>query len=213
MFHGICEQCGKAFQCRKRSERKLLFCSRACANLAQKQSLVWCICEYCGKSFQRSRSRVGPYCSDACSRTRPVAKGVEHWNWKGGISRRSRAVGAASHKKVQEIGRCERCGSMEDLHGHHVEHYANAPERGTDPKNIKVLCAPCHALEHPEIRNLIVRPYVRDGKEIACLICGQLRYVNPCQVARAKYCSIACLAVARRRGDVRTRWSRSIPLP
>lgn len=201
----VCQFCNNSFRRKKRSERKRRFCSVACANMAQKQSLVHSTCLHCGAPFTRSKSRMGMYCSDTCSRTRPVAKGVEHWNWNGGISKRARAVGAASQRKVRAVGRCERCGSTENLHGHHIEHFASAPEMGADLANIEVLCSHCHAFEHPKIKNLIMRPPIRDGKEITCLICGRSRYANPCQVARAKYCSRACLTIARLNGHVRVR--------
>ena len=41
---------------------------------------------------------------------------------------------------------CVRCGSDQNLHFHHVEHYAEGGSH--DAENLMILCASCHAEEH-----------------------------------------------------------------
>jgi hypothetical protein len=152
-------------------------------------------CEHCGQTFQRQKRRDDKmlFCSQDCyTAGRLRGGGSKHPGWKGGIAERSAAENAVVRRKVREIARCQRCGSTENLCGHHIEHYAKAPERRTDPSNIEVLCASCHALEHPEIKGLVSRPQLRSGRAIPCAVCGKIRYKQPFELAAAKYCSRAC---------------------
>ena len=74
-----------------------------------------------------------------------MPKGPDHPGWKGGISIRNgiaaHAVSKAIRQRIKEVGICQRCGATKRLHGHHP---------GDDPFKILVLCAPCHAAEHPK---------------------------------------------------------------
>lgn len=83
-------------------------------------------------------------------------RGSNHPKWNNGSSQRSHASKAAIEKIKKQRGRCEKCGSEEKLHGHHVSHYAKNDMRRDDPNNIKILCAQCHALEHPHLRRFIL---------------------------------------------------------
>jgi hypothetical protein len=190
----LCAVCGKPvvrYESQFR-QRKTVLCSRECFKVWQKpgrprKALLRGVCKNCGKAFQR---KIGNhkmlFCSQSCAAGR---KGAAHPSWKGGRARHGvRAV----RKRVREVGECERCGSVGHLHGHHLKPYSTHPELGADISNILVLCANCHADEHPEIQNVIAIPRVKSGKEIVCIVCGKLRYVEPYRFATAKFCSHTC---------------------
>lgn len=60
-------------------------------------------------------------------------------------------------------GKCLECGSVEDLHAHHVKPKATHPELILDVENGKTLCYRCHKREHernrpPRMRSVTDRP-------------------------------------------------------
>jgi 5-methylcytosine-specific restriction endonuclease McrA len=202
----VCPGCHKPFVRQNSNIRqaKTHYCSKRCAADIRWPKINH-VCRHCGQSFQRgrkSRDNVR-YCSVECTRASAPPRGENHFRWEGGISKRSSAVKSVARRKVREVGKCERCGALENLHAHHVEHYAVAPERRADPSNLEVLCMTCHGNEHPNYRNVLLRPYVRSGKNITCIICGVARYVSPHAANTAKFCSLACRDTARRQGITR----------
>lgn len=159
-------------------------------------------CTHCKKEFQRRKQRSDPmlFCSRECYIEARIRNGgPKHPSWKGGIASRSAAEIAITRTVVRAVARCQRCGAVENLHGHHIQSYADRPDLRLDPSNIMVLCAPCHALEHPEIAGLVTRPQIRTGKSIACVVCGKLRYKQPFELKHAKYCSYECANSGRYR--------------
>lgn len=180
-------------------------CSRACkvkfkpTKPRQRGTLS---CEKCGSHFEVKRHRTsGPrrahFCSDTCKNSAHSAAG--HSNWKGGISPRSHSSRAMVRARVEEEGRCQKCGAPDHLHGHHIKHYATHPDLRDDPQNILVLCGPCHALEHPNFAGALVRPAVRSGSVIDCPECGVGFYVKPSHIPFRTYCSRRCAATNRPR--------------
>ena len=157
------------------------------------------VCQHCGATFQRRHGKTKMlFCSRECYiKGRLQGDKTNHPGWKGGITQRSSAEKAMVRAIVREVAHCQRCAATEKLHGHHVESHASAPERRLDPSNIMVLCAPCHALEHPEIHNLVTRPQIRTGKAFVCLVCGKPSYKQPFEFAVAKYCSRKCTNIGR----------------
>lgn len=150
------------------------------------------VCEHCGESFCRSyKSR---FCSRKCGGA--ARRGSKNPNWKGGIAKRN-AANAAVRKKVRDVGKCERCGSMENLQGHHIKHFATHPHLGAELSNIRVLCGTCHGDEHPERRGALARSRTRAGNNVACVICGKLKYVVPSRIGEAKFCSRTCYGRGR----------------
>jgi hypothetical protein len=59
-----------------------------------------------------------------------------------------RQVSQSVKKEVKEKykNKCARCGSKENLHLHHIEHFSKGGQNTTD--NLLLLCASCHAEEH-----------------------------------------------------------------
>ncbi len=50
--------------------------------------------------------------------------------------------------RVLTSGKCEICGSTEQLEAHHILHWADYPMGRTDISNGRCLCVKCHAMEH-----------------------------------------------------------------
>lgn len=51
-------------------------------------------------------------------------------------------------KKILASGKCELCGSTEQLEAHHILHLADYPMGRADINNGMCLCLECHAKEH-----------------------------------------------------------------
>lgn len=51
-------------------------------------------------------------------------------------------------KEVLKVGRCEFCGSTEELEAHHIIKWADYPKGRIDIKNGQCLCHVCHTNEH-----------------------------------------------------------------
>jgi 5-methylcytosine-specific restriction endonuclease McrA len=171
---------------------------------------LYATCKLCDLPFTRTKHRAGKmdYCSRACAREGAAPRGPAHPNWKGGISERSHRSKAAIRARIREIGRCERCGSTENLHGHHRSAYASDPAGREDPSNIEILCAVCHAIRHPSLRNMITIPRERSGHEVACIVCGKMRYVRPHLLGNAKFCSHQC-QLSHLHKSLRTKFAES----
>lgn len=50
--------------------------------------------------------------------------------------------------QVLKVGRCEICGSKENLQAHHIAYWSEAPLDRINVTNGMCLCAACHANEH-----------------------------------------------------------------
>lgn len=192
--------CGKLFTRYNRhiAQRQTLSCSTKCSITVRpggpprkRRKFFTGICVGCGNEFKKTPNNKGAmqFCSLKCmgaSRRRD-----KNPNWKGGIARRS-AANAAVLRRVREVGYCERCGSTDNLQGHHKKWFSTHSELGAVLANIEVLCAQCHGDEHPTHRGALARPRVKTGKEIACIVCHTLFYVPPARFTTAKFCSISC---------------------
>lgn len=194
----LCRVCGNAFarsNCHIRNSTHS--CSRECARAARPKRIRQeheFKCQGCGSSFSRRQGYSGParFCSIPCARRHASRRGSSHPNWKGGVSDRSHATRTVLRAKIRAVGKCERCRSTHDLQGHHIAHHADAPDLRQVESNIIVLCARCHALEHPSLAPMITRPRERLGEEIVCGECGKIRYVRKSSVPTAKFCSKSC---------------------
>jgi 5-methylcytosine-specific restriction endonuclease McrA len=95
-------------------------------------------------------------------------RGVNHYNWKGGVTRLNTAVRRMTEYRrwaesvVQRDGKCTKCGSETGLESHHVKPLAEIMlEHGItttnlargcselwDVSNGQTLCERCHCAEH-----------------------------------------------------------------
>jgi len=199
----ICPICQNAFDRRPAHIKgKTVCCSYACSHKAARRqkkraTILHATCKNCGKTFQKELGRTrqsGPhYCGRKCQSTASVLK-----RWQNHIpkSPRNWSTVKATIEAVKRIGKCEKCGGTDNLHGHHKVPHSQDPSLGSDPQNIQVLCRPCHALEHPEYAAVIMFPHQKTGGEISCLQCGKLRYVPPYLLRIAKYCGDDCRMTA-----------------
>lgn len=51
-------------------------------------------------------------------------------------------------KEILKRGKCEKCGSKEQLEAHHIIKWCDYPKGRVDPKNGQCLCHNCHTNEH-----------------------------------------------------------------
>ena len=197
-----CAVCGTksfVYACRlKRSYRVGIYCSMACQRIGvpkKPKTLIAARCDHCGQAFQYRKQGEyrAIYCRDECRHKGQVGKvaGANHPKWKGGISDRPHVVRKAIRMAIKEAGMCARCGSTDNLQGHHVKPYSEFPELGADQSNIAVECSQC-AKDHPDISAFIAIPRVRRGQYLPCEHCHVLFYVRPGNVDKARFCSRAC---------------------
>lgn len=66
-------------------------------------------------------------------------------------------VGMWTREVKKRDGACVRCGNDRNLHAHHINHWVDDPVNRTNVNNGITLCDNCHSLEHPTIRNLILK--------------------------------------------------------
>ncbi len=163
----VCLNCLKAFRvysAHLRGGAAGKYCTKSCAAKhtpkTTKRQLQKVCCE-CGSIFsiQKHREFTANFCSRECRR-RSCGRfngGENHPKWKGGISHRPQAQRVLINRAIKEIGKCQECGNNQDLCGHHIKSYEHHPELRLDRNNIQVLCRPCHAEKHPEIRNFILK--------------------------------------------------------
>ena len=198
-----CKVCGsnfRIFQAWLRHGRGGLFCSRKCSDAGRQRkerTVFQRTCEECGTKFSKRKGSPGTwqFCSRKC---RAVAcgrrlRGENHPLWKGGVSKRTYASRMAVKDAIREVGHCERCGTTKNLHGHHVRLYSQFAEGRADRSNIEVLCAACHATEHPELSGMLTVQPQRRGVYKNCLACGKQFYAAPYRASSAMYCSHECL--------------------
>lgn len=67
------------------------------------------------------------------------------------INNRQSPKAVAWAKKVKKIGRCEVCGSKENLHAHHIVPWECSIKGRLDLKNGQCLCKSCHKVMHDPI--------------------------------------------------------------
>lgn len=193
----ICKTCGNEFST---DNRKRKYCSVPCFNKAP----VWnkglrgvngdhgkhnilINCEICGTEFvvNKSRSVKAKFCSNDCrmkglTEIRKSMVGVKNTNYvNGAASTYYRRVAFSIHGE-----KCNRCGSLDNLEVHHIDHnHNNNPDDGS---NWEILCTTCHKAHHsPQIK----RNYYRKYHDKTCERCNNsYTTLNKNQ----KYCSRKC---------------------
>ncbi len=92
--------------------------------------------------------------------TSETMSGENHWNWKGGITPKIRAVYSSKEYKEwrwkvfhRDDFVCQDCGERGGkLHAHHVIPVSIDFDKMLDVDNGQTLCASCHARKHMTMR-------------------------------------------------------------
>lgn len=147
-----CQQCGNDFEVwpsKAKGIKKAKFCSKACSNKGQSYPkpppLKRCVCKTCGHVFLELLGRERKYCSNKCSTIalrkpdsqKKRRRGKEHGIWALAVLKRDK--------------KCFKCGVIEQLQAHHIEHWKDCPEKRFDLDNGVALCVYCHHSQHPNI--------------------------------------------------------------
>jgi len=129
---------------------------------------IQCRCTYCGDYFtptpSQLRYRINSlggkisgenrlYCSDKCKDLCPVYRVSRHYkNHLGTRPDTSRPDQPELRRLVLERDNfiCQRCGSSEDLHCHHITGVEINPVESADIDNCITLCYTCHSKTHSE---------------------------------------------------------------
>jgi len=174
-----CQECGKEFISKGGTQK---YCSRKCYNESNRMNKV---CETCGKIFTVQLSfKNQKYCSRKCVhkarkgvRIAPHTEfkkgvhysiatefrkgenmGVDHPNWKGGLSSIYDKLRKDDKYKiwrnqvyVKDYWTCQECGihcEKGNIIAHHIEAFKDYPELRFDISNGITLCRACHLNTH-----------------------------------------------------------------
>lgn len=199
-----CPICGKIFQRKeswvKRKPERIITCSYACSHKAVRRQrrppiFLTGLCKTCGKTFTRKRDWKGTTVEFCCRRCQALGNLKKRWEGHTPTEKRPWAVIKAMKEKVKLIGKCEKCGSTENLHAHHKIQFNERPDLGADFDNIEVLCRPCHGKAHNNhLTAFITYPVKHTGRVAKCAICTNLLYKKPYEIKKGtiRYCSNKC---------------------
>ena len=119
-------------------------------------------CQHCGKIFvwdgKRAASvfRQQKFCSKKCSDLGGFRRyGKDHPNYRETARRRNRT--GPYRKWVSAVfsrdqGKCQKCGSLEGLHAHHIKSWEECPELRFEVSNGITLCFRCHWEVHAALK-------------------------------------------------------------
>lgn len=93
-------------------------------------------------------------------RGKPLNSGERHWNWKGGVTPKSRAdrnCAEYKHFRSAVLERdnytCQYCGARGGkLNVHHIKHFSDYEDLRFNPDNGITLCESCHREVHKNER-------------------------------------------------------------
>lgn len=106
-------------------------------------------CEKCHHQLSTYSSRSKTHLCRTCHNK---ISGMAHWNWKGGISKRSLTTKKYKNWRQSVLERdnytCKKCGSKDDLHVHHIIRWTDNVELRYDINNGLALCSQCHYKLH-----------------------------------------------------------------
>jgi hypothetical protein len=171
MISRNCLVCGAPFFTHKAWVRRGYgtYCGRACSDKGRTKPKITMFpyaCLECGVIFYRQlgKGKNPTFCSMQClgNFNGRRIEGSKHPKWRGGISERPYEVTRVIRRRVAEVGKCEECGSTNNLQGHHVRTYSECPDLRCSSSNIMVLCVICHAQKHPEYSNLMLSKVVKE---------------------------------------------------
>ena len=146
-----CTICGNTYKVKLYRAPASKFCSKECWERRNEPETK--NCAHCGESFTVYKSLNQKYCSKSCARSDTNGR---HGNaWKGG---KTRAVLVTRQKKqyrewraavlARDGHKCTDCGSISDLHVHHIKSFDKFPESRYDIDNGKTVCESCHSRIH-----------------------------------------------------------------
>lgn len=151
-----CLNCDSPFEAKpseiKRGNGK--FCSRGCAGSfnGKKKLAPNVTCAYCGKKFHKAQNRIGASKSGfvfCCRAHKDLAQKSENfkamWPSHYGTGNGIRSYRAKALKEFGAV--CNRCGYKENIAAITVHHKDNN-RMNNSIKNLEVLCANCHCIEH-----------------------------------------------------------------
>ena len=156
----ICIECGKVFAAKKSHLQRRKYCSRVCFDLARKKTLVGSNnpcwrggrpkCIDCKKTLTHWGHYDGKD-SRCNSCRRKFASGINHYNWKGGITKESAKIRNSLQMKLwrksvfeRDSYKCIWCGSGGSLNADHIKPFAYFPELRFAIDNGRTLCVECH---------------------------------------------------------------------
>ena len=117
-------------------------------------------CHYCGNKFIPNNGQCKDriygiekkglfsennfYCSDDCKEACPVYRTRKYF--KNNKKRQKRETSKEFNDLVfnERNNECEKCGSKNNLHIHHIKGYTQYPELRFDLNNVLLLCKECH---------------------------------------------------------------------
>jgi hypothetical protein len=112
-----------------------------------------CLCD-CGKEIVTSGHslRSGGTQSCGCLRRDSMPRGVDHHNWKGGITSENRKIRTSAEYRnwrklvlKRDNYTCRECGATDkELSAHHIKSFVDFPEDRFDINNGITLCLDCH---------------------------------------------------------------------
>lgn len=123
-------------------------------------------CQRCGKEFSHKAGstyatfKTQKFCSKPCADVGGKRYfGPENANWNGNPRRKHRESKQAAWARAvisRDLATCQKCGATDiELQAHHVQPYAEHPERRWDISNGLTVCAPCHWQIHATTENAV----------------------------------------------------------
>jgi hypothetical protein len=168
----FCKKCGKQLSQR---HPKLFLCVK-CANQWKAENGLSAFCKghkpykiNCWWKGKKRPEDVGKKISKsllasekfhlACIENGKRHKGVNHWQWKGGISGEQKLLRSTKEYKVwqqsvfkRDYWTCQECGAKhKDIVAHHIKKFSDYPDLRFEPDNGITLCRSCHKKLHKEI--------------------------------------------------------------
>lgn len=140
-----CKTCNKEYEVIPAHAERSVYCSKECFYEGKKTG-KFKTCEFCGKefwSFKSSEERSGDrFCSWECyvefkkdPNLDPTSRKASFKTWAPLVKERDNFI-------------CQKCGSTENLHAHHILEWQDYPDERFNVDNGITLCSKCHIETH-----------------------------------------------------------------